>query len=127
VFDVPPPGGGVSTVTEAVPTFLPQHQQERAENRSIAQTPALNFAGPVYWANVALVAVGSAYVNYIGINHDTCALTARTWSDAADSILANKGPYAGGANRTRDAGAAPALMYTNISTAGLRAVYPTAI
>ena len=108
-------------------SYGPGPDEQRAEIRSIAQTPALHFAGPVYWANVALVAVGSAYVNYVGINHDTCALTARTWSDAADSILANKGPYAGGANRTRDAGAAPALMYTNISTAGLRAVYPTAI
>lgn len=108
-------------------SYGPGPDEQRAEIRSIARAPALNFAGPVYWANVAVVAVRSAYVNYVGINHDTCALTARTWSDAGDNIPANKGPYAGGADRTRDAGAAPGLMYTNISTAGLRAVYPTAI
>jgi hypothetical protein len=52
-------------------SYGPGPDEQRAEIRSIAQTPALHFAGPVYWANVALVAVGSAYVNYVGINHDT--------------------------------------------------------
>jgi len=108
-------------------SYGPGPDEQRAEIRSIARAPALNFAGPVHWADVSVVAVGSAYVHYVGINHDICSVTARTWSDAADSIPGNKGPYAGGANRTRDAGAAPALMFTNIGTAGLRAVYPTAI
>lgn len=66
-------------------SYGPGLGEQHNEIRSIAQAPALHYAGPVYWANVATVAVGSAYVNYLGINHDSCAITARTWTDAYDN------------------------------------------
>jgi hypothetical protein len=92
-----------------------------AELRAIAAD--LHYAGNIYWAN--LNTPGSAYVHYTGINHATCGITARTWNDPADNIPANKGAYAAGANRAMANGAANAQVYTNVNTAGLRAVYPT--
>jgi len=94
-----------------------------AELRAIAAD--FHYGGDIYWAN--LNTPGSAYVHYTGINHATCGITARAWSDAADNIPANKGPYAAGANRAIANGVANAQMFTNVSTAGLRAVYPTRI
>lgn len=90
------------------------------ELRDIAA--ALGYNGTIYWANLA----GPSYVNFVNINHSTCGITARAWSDAADSVPANRGPYAA-ANRAIANGPANANMYINVNPAGLTAVYPTII
>lgn len=95
-------------------------QYAEAELKNIAT--ALGYIGPVYWAS--LPAGGSAYVHFMNVNNTTCSITARTWNDAVDGVAANKGPYVAGADRAIANGAPNANMYVNVSTAGLRAVYP---
>lgn len=98
-------------------------QADHDELRSIAQ--ALNYTGDIYWAN--LPGVGSSFVHYQDINHNTCTITSRTWSDAADNVAANKVAYASGPNRTMANGAAPGTMYNAVDLNGLVARYPDSI
>lgn len=98
---------------------LPQDHQEL---RDIAA--ALGYAGAIYWAS--LPGAGSLYVHYTDVNHNTCSITQRAWSDAVDNVVGNKAPYLGN-DRAMANGAAPGNMFTNLSTAGLLAVYPTQI
>lgn len=97
--------------------------QAQQELRDLATD--LNYTGTLYWAS--LPPGGSSYVHYQDINHTSCSITARPWSDANDAIPANRGPYAGGADRAMANGAPPANMYTNVALAGLVARYPVAI
>ncbi|HET7611344.1 MAG TPA: hypothetical protein VFK29_06115 [Rhodanobacteraceae bacterium] len=96
---------------------------DHQEIRSIAT--ALGYGGPIYWA--ALATAGSLYVHYMDINHNTCGITARTWNDGTDNVGPNKAPYLVGPDRAIANGAPNANMFTNVSTAGLQAVYPTQI
>ena len=95
---------------------------DHAEIRGIASD--LHYTGAIYWADLSVISMNSVYVHFVGINHATCSITARTWADVTDMIPANRAPY-NGANRATALGAANTQMYTNLSTAGLRAVYPT--
>jgi len=85
----------------------------------------LNYAGSIYWAT--LPPGGSSYVDYLDINHTSCVITARPWSEANDAVAGNRGPYVGGANRAMANGAPPSTMYTGVDQAGLVARYPVAI
>jgi hypothetical protein len=84
---------------------------------------ALGFNGSIYWADLTAITGGSLYVVFDNVGNNTCAITARPWSDHADHIPANQGPYAA-ANRAMANGGANAQMYINVNPAGLRAVYP---
>ncbi|HEX9887500.1 MAG TPA: hypothetical protein VGA70_13470 [Longimicrobiales bacterium] len=93
------------------------------ELRAIAQD--LGYTGAIYWGSLSTA--GSVYVHYQDVNHTTCTLTSRAWDDATDSVDGNKTPYVAGPNRAIANGAAPTRMYNNVSTVGLKAVYPTKI
>lgn len=108
--------GGNSQHTDA--------QECYAEIRAFAK--GLDFDGPVHWADLSAVPGASAYVQFGSVQNNTCVITARTWNDHVDGAAGNKGNYAG-ANRAMALGAAPALMFTNVDTAGLRAVYPKVV
>lgn len=95
--------------------------QDYQELRDIAAD--LHYGGPIYWAS--LPAAGSVFVHFQDINHTTCAITARAWVDATDNVPGNKGPYVAGPDRAIANGTANASMYTQVSLAGLTAVYPT--
>ncbi len=97
--------------------------QDHAELREIAL--ALAYAGPIYWASLA--PAGSVYAHFVNIDHHTCSITSRAWTDAVDSVPANQAAYVAGANRVMANGAPTANMYINASTVGLTAVYPAAI
>ena len=94
-----------------------------AELRDIASR--LSYTGTIYWA--ALSVGGSVYVHFQDVGHNTCAITSRPWVDGVDGAAGNKGPYVASADRAIANGAATANMFTNVSPAGLIAVYPTAI
>jgi hypothetical protein len=98
-------------------------KQDHDELKDIAGT--LGYTGPVYWGS--LPAAGSVYAHLQDIHHNTCTITSRAWSDPADNIPANKAAYVAGPNRAIANGAANAQMFINVSTAGLKAVYPTKI
>jgi hypothetical protein len=98
-------------------------QQDHDELRDIATT--LAYTGPIHWASLS--AAGSVYVHFQDIDHNTCSITSRAWSDLVDNVAGNKGPYVAGANRAVANGAQNANMFVNVSTAGLTAVYPTTI
>lgn len=98
-------------------------KQDHDELRDIAT--ALTFTGPIYWASLS--AVGSVYAHFQDIDHNTCSITSRAWSDAADNVPVNKAAYVAGANRAMANGAQNANMFINVSTVGLTAVYPTRI
>jgi len=98
---------------------------DHAELRAIAAD--LHYAGPIYWGNLSTISPGSVYAHFQGVHFTTCGITGRAWNDAVDNIPANKGPYVAGANRAIANGAANGQMFINASTAGLRAVYPSAI
>lgn len=97
---------------------------DHAELRQIASD--VGYSGTIYWAGLASVAAGSAYVEMEQIHNNTCVIQARTWNDSVDGVPGNKGPYLP-ANRAMANGAPNAQMYTNVSTAGLRTVYPSSI
>jgi hypothetical protein len=97
--------------------------QDHQELRDIAT--ALGYNGSIYWAS--LPTAGSLYVHYHDINHNTCSITARTWSDPADNVPGNKGPYVAGPDRAIANGAPNANMFTHVDDNGLRAVYPTEV
>lgn len=94
--------------------------QDHQELRDIAA--ALGYSGSIYWAS--LPSAGSLYVHYTDINHATCSITQRAWSDLTDNVPGNKSPYLGN-DRVIANGGAPGSMFTSLSTAGLLAVYPT--
>jgi len=95
------------------------------EIRDLAKKLAYN--GSIYWADLSAIPGVSTYVHFLGVDHHTCGVTARTWNDPLDSIPANKAPYAAGANRAMANGGANAEMYINVDPAGLRGVYPVKI
>jgi hypothetical protein len=94
---------------------------DQEELRDIART--LLFTGPIYWGT--LPPGSSCYVHFQDINHNTCTITWRAWSDPLDNLPANKAAYVAGADRAVANGTANAQMYINAGTAGLRAVYPS--
>jgi hypothetical protein len=97
--------------------------QDHQELRDIAA--ALGYTGAIHWASLPVG--GSVYVHFQDIDHNTCSITSRAWNDAVDNVPGNKAPYVPGANRAVANGAANANMFVNVSTAGLKAVYPTTI
>ena len=101
------------TKKTALVNFITQHPQGNARK-------AL-----VYWGS--LPAAGSVHAHFQDIHHNTCTITSRAWSDPADNIPAYKAAYVAGPNRAIANGAANAQMFINVSTAGLKAVYPTTI
>lgn len=98
-------------------------KQDHDELKDIAAT--LAYTGPIYWASLS--AAGSVYVHFQDIDHNTCSITSRAWSDPADNVAANKVAYVAGANRAMANGAQNANMFINVSTVGLTAVYPKKI
>lgn len=98
---------------------------DRSELSSIASD--LGYTGKIYWAT--LPAAGSNYVEFLNVNNTTCGITARAWVRGAahDEAPANKGPFVAGPNRVFANGAPTAQVYTNVATAGLKSVYPTAL
>ncbi len=98
-------------------------QQDHDELGQIAAE--LNYDGPIYWVN--LPPAGSFYVHFQDINHNTCTITSRAWSDAMDNVAANKANYVVGPDRAIANGAPNAQMFVNLGTAGLTAVYPSQI
>jgi len=84
---------------------------------------SLAFNGSIYWVDLTSIASSSLYVVFDNVGGNTCAITARPWSDPSDGIPANRGAYVA-ANRTMANGGPPGQMYTNVNPAGLRAVYP---
>ena len=95
-------------------------------NELKALAAALCYAGTIYWADLSAVPGVSSYVQFLGVDHSTCGITARTWNDPVDSVPANKAAYAA-ADRAVANGPANAQMYTNVDPAGLRGVYPTKV
>lgn len=96
-------------------------KQDHDELREIASD--LAFTGPIYWGSLSVV--GSVYVHFQDIHHNTCSITSRAWSDAADNLPGNKAPYAAGPNRAIANGAANGQMFIRVNMAGLTATYPT--
>jgi len=94
--------------------------QDHDELKGIAGT--LGYTGPIYWGS--LPTAGSVYVHFQDIQHNTCSITSRAWSDLVDNVPGNKAPYVADLNRAIANGAANAQMYINVNTAGLKAVYP---
>jgi len=93
-----------------------------AEIRELART--LGYNGTIFWATLA--ANTSSYVNFVGVNHNTCIITSRAWNAPVDNVVGNKTPYVP-ANRATAIGAPRNEMFANVNPAGLTAVYPAPI
>jgi len=108
----------VSKVGTHSPTEFP------VEAKSIAT--ALKFKGPLYVGDVTSFGGRGLYVVFVDVGHNTCAVTARAWDDAVDSQDHFKIPYVA-AGRAVTMRTARTTMFTNLNTAGMKAVYPTAL
>jgi hypothetical protein len=94
------------------------------EARSIAT--ALNFAGPVYLADVTSYGTRGVLVVFDNVSNHTCIVTARAWDDGVDGHKDNKVPYVG-TGRGMAIGNARPTMFSQADETGLKAVYPTTL
>lgn len=98
--------------------------QAKAEIKEVAT--ALGYTGPCYWVELSQIASSGIYVQFDSLQNTSCVITARGWDDSSDKVPGNLGAYVA-VNRAMALGSAPAQMFINVSTAGLKAVYPAKV